>query len=78
MKDVNYSFAVGNLMYIQIYIQLDIIYDIGVLGKYISDYGPMHFQETNKVFRYLQSTKDHMVTYLCINSLDVVRLCNVD
>ena len=31
----------------------------------------IHYKAVKKVFRYLQGTKDHMLTYRCTNSLDV-------
>ena len=38
----------------------------------------IHYQVVKRVFRYLQGTKDHMLTYRCTNSLDVVGYSYVD
>ena len=44
----------------------------------MSNPGLIHYQAVKKVFRYLQGTKYHMLTYRRTNSLDVVGHSNVD
>ena len=39
MKAVPYSSVVGSLMYPQVYTHLDIVFVVGMLGRYLSDYG---------------------------------------
>ena len=52
---------------------------MGVLGgRFMSNFGLIHYQAVKKVFRYLQGTKDHMLTYQHTNSLDVVGYSDVD
>ena len=72
MKNVRYSSAVGSLMYAQVYTRPDIAFTVGVLGRFMSNPSLIHYQAVKKVFRYLQGTKDHMLTYRRTNSLDVV------
>ena len=38
--------------------------------------GLIHYQAVKKVFRYLQGTENHMLTYRRINSLNVVGYSN--
>ena len=72
MKNVRYSLAVGSLMCAQVCTRPDIVFVVGVLGRFMSNPSLIHYQAVKKVFRYLQGTKDHMLTYRRINSLDVV------
>ena len=72
MKYVRYSPAVGSLMYAQVYTRLDIVFVVDVLGKFMSNPSLIHYQAIKKVFRYLQGTEDHMLTYRRTNFLDVV------
>ena len=51
---------------------------VGVLGKFMSNPSLIHYQVVKKVFRYLQGTKDHMLTYRRTNSLDVVGYSDAD
>ncbi|KAL5559300.1 hypothetical protein UlMin_035511 [Ulmus minor] len=51
---------------------------IGVLGRYLSDPGTSHWRAAKKVLRYLQVTKDLMLTYRQTNTLDIVDFCDVD
>ena len=39
MKAIPYSSVVGNLMYAQVCTLLDIVFFVGVLGRYLSDSG---------------------------------------
>ena len=72
MKNVRYSLVVGSLMYAQVSTRLDIFFVVGVVGRFMSNPSLIHLQAVKKVFRYLQGTKDHMLTYRRTNYLDVV------
>ena len=74
MKNVRYSSAVGSLMYAQVCIA----FVVGVLGRFMGNLGLIHYQAVKKVFRYLQCTKHHMLTYQRTNSLDVVGYSDAD
>ena len=43
-----------------------------MLGRYLSDHGQSHWKATKKFLRYLQGTKDLMLTYWHIDTLEVV------
>ena len=77
MKNVHYSSTVGSLIYAQVYTWPNIAFAVSVLGRFMSNPGLIHYQVV-KVFRYLQGTKDHMLTYRRTNSLDVVGYSDVD
>ena len=48
-------------MYAQVCTQPDIYFVMGVLGRFMSNPGLIHYQAVKKVFRYFQVTKDHML-----------------
>ena len=72
MKNVRYSSIVGSLMYAQVCTRFDISFVVGMLGRFMGNPGLIHYQAIKKVFRYLQGTKDHMLTYRRTNSFNVV------
>ena len=51
---------------------------MGVLDRFMNNPDLIHNQTVKKVFRYLQGTKDHMLTYQRTNSLDVVGYSDAD
>ena len=63
MKNVCYSSIVGSLRYAQVCTRFDIAFVVGVFGRFMNNLGLIHYQAFKKVFRYLQVTKDHMLTY---------------
>ena len=63
MKAISYSSVVSSLMYAQVCTYLDIDFVASVLGRHLSDPGKSHWKAAKKVLRYLQGTKDLMLTY---------------
>ena len=63
IKVVPYPSVVGSLMYAQVCTRPNIAFVVGVLGRYLSDPGQNHWKAAKKVLRYLQGTKDLMLTY---------------
>ena len=78
MKAVPYSSVVGNLIYAQVYSRLDISFVIGLLGRHLSDSSQNHRKVATKVMRYLQGTKDLMLTYRRNDTLEVVGFSDSD
>ena len=78
MKAIPYSSVVGSLMYAQVCTHLDIAFVFGVLGRYLSDHSQSHWKAAKKVLRYLQGTKDLMLTYRRIDTLGVVGFSDFD
>lgn len=62
IKGIPYAYAVGSLMYAQTCTRPDIAYAVGLLGRYQSNPGTEHWKEAFKVMRYLQGTRDYMIT----------------
>ena len=78
MRIILYSSLVGILMYAQVCTRPDIAFVVGMLGRYLSNPGSQHWKAAKKVLRYLQGTKDLMLTYRRTNILDVVGFCDAD
>ena len=78
MKAVPYSLVVASLMYAQVCTHPDIASVISVLGRYLSHPGQSHWKATKKVLRYLQGTKDLMLTYWRTDTLEVVGFSDSD
>ncbi|KAL6324412.1 hypothetical protein AAG906_013016 [Vitis piasezkii] len=78
MRTIPYSSVVGSLMYAQVCTRPDIAFVVGMLGRYLSNPGSQHWKATKKVLRYLQGTKDLMLTYQRTSLLDVVGFCDAD
>ena len=62
MKAVLYASAVGSLQYAQVCTRPDLAFITGVLGRYQSNPGIEHWTMVKKALRYVQGTKDLMLT----------------
>ena len=78
MKAIPYSLVVGSLMYVYVYTHPDIAFVVSVLGRHLSDPSQSNWKVVKKVLRYLQGTKDLMLTYRCIDTLGVVGFSDSD
>ncbi|GKA86368.1 hypothetical protein Tco_0808079 [Tanacetum coccineum] len=67
-----YASVVGSLTYDQVCTRPDIAYITSMLGRYQSNSGKEHWKAAKKVLRYLQGTKNSMLTYQKIDNLEVV------
>ena len=59
-------------MYTQVCTHLDIAFVISVLGRHLSNLGQSHWKVIKKILRYLQGTKNLIVTYQRTEILEVV------
>ena len=78
MENIPYASVVGSLMYAQTCTQPDISFVVGMLGRYQSNPGLDHCKAAKKVLRYLQGTKDHMLTYKRSYHLEVIGYTDSD
>ena len=78
MKAVPYSLIMGSLMHAQVYTRPNIAFVVDVLGTYLNDPGQNHWKTAKKVLRYLQGTKDLMLTYRHTDTLEVVGFSDSD
>uniref|UniRef100_A0A1J3K4I8 Retrovirus-related Pol polyprotein from transposon TNT 1-94 n=2 Tax=Noccaea caerulescens TaxID=107243 RepID=A0A1J3K4I8_NOCCA len=63
MQKYPYASLVGSLMYAQVCTRPDISHAVGMLGRFQSNPGIVHWQAAKKVLRYLKGTRNHMLTY---------------
>ncbi|XP_072072045.1 secreted RxLR effector protein 161-like [Arachis hypogaea] len=77
MQNTPYASAVGSLMYAQVCTRPDIAFAVSMLGRYQSNPRIIHWRAT-KVLRYLQGTKDFMLTYRQTDSLKIVGYSDLD
>ena len=59
-------------MYAQVCTLPDIAYIVGMLGRYLSNPGMDHWKAAKRVMRYLQRTKDYMLTYRRSDQLEII------
>ncbi|KAH9668657.1 Integrase catalytic domain-containing protein [Citrus sinensis] len=78
MTNIPYSSVVGSLMYAQVCTRPDIAYVVGMLGRYQSNPGLDHWRAAKKALRYLQGTKDYMLTYRRSDQLEVIGYSDSD
>ena len=78
MKAIPYSSVEGSLMYTLVCTRPDIAFVVGVLGRYLSDSDQSHWKMAKKFLRYLQGTKDLMLTYRNTDTLEVVDFSDSD
>ena len=78
MQQIPYASAIGSLMYAQVYTRPDIAYIVGMLGRYLSNPGKDHWIAAKRVMRYLQRTKDYMLTYRKSDQLEIIEYSDSD
>ena len=78
MQAIPYASVVGSMMYAQICTRLDISFVVGMLGRYQSNPWLDHWKAAKKVLRYLQGTKEYMLTYRRSDHLEVIGYSDSD
>ena len=77
-QKIPYTSVVGSLMYAQVCTHPDIAYIVGMLGRYLSNQGLDHWKASKRVMRYLQRTKDFMLTYRKSDQLEIIGYSDSD
>jgi len=73
MQKIPYASIVGSLMYTQVCTRPDITFIVGMLGKYLNNPRMDYWRVAKRVMRYLQRTKDYMLTYRRLDQLETIR-----
>ncbi|KAJ9550828.1 hypothetical protein OSB04_014873 [Centaurea solstitialis] len=63
VNQLEYSRAIGSLMYAMLSTRPDIAFAVGKLSRYTHNPGLIHWQAINRVFKYLKGTMDYGLTY---------------
>lgn len=72
MKAILYVSAIGSLMYAPVCTCHDLGFVIKILGRFKSNPGIKHWQQVNKVLKFVHGTKGLMFTYKKSDALDIV------
>ncbi|KAL1569025.1 secreted RxLR effector protein 161-like protein [Salvia divinorum] len=72
MKKIPYASAIGSLMYAQVCTRPDLAFIVNMLGMYLSNPRMDHWKAAKRVMRYLQRTKDYMLTYRKSDHLEII------
>ena len=65
-------------MYAQVCTYPDIAFIVGMLERYLSNPGMDHWKAAKRVMRYLQRTKDYMLTYKRSDHLEIIGYSDSD
>eukprot|EP00252_Welwitschia_mirabilis_P028029 TRINITY_DN992_c0_g1_i5.p1 TRINITY_DN992_c0_g1~~TRINITY_DN992_c0_g1_i5.p1 ORF type:complete len:816 (+),score=171.97 TRINITY_DN992_c0_g1_i5:277-2448(+) len=68
VRNIPYASAVGSLMYAMVCTRPDIAYAVGVVSRYMSNYGWNHWLAVKWILRYLKGTQMHC---LCFGNEDL-------
>jgi hypothetical protein len=69
MKSIPYSSAVGSLMYAMVCTRPDIAHAVGVVSRYLSNPGKVHWEAVKWVMRYLRGSSNLKLTLGCKKSM---------
>nr|KAJ0227703.1 hypothetical protein LSAT_V11C100011740 [Lactuca sativa] len=72
VSQLEYSRAIGCLMYAMISTRPDIAYAVGRLSRYTSNPSSHHWQAVSRVFKYLKGTMNYGLTYIGYPSVSEV------
>jgi len=78
MKTIPYASVVGSIMYAQVCTRSDLAFITGMLGIYQSNPRIDHWKAVKKALRYIQGTKDLMLTYKRSDNLEVIGYLDAD
>ncbi|KAL7585002.1 hypothetical protein Lser_V15G46348 [Lactuca serriola] len=69
ISQLEYSKAIGSLMYAMTSTKPDIAFVVGKLSMYTSNPSSQHWQAVNRVFKYLKGTMNYGLSYLGTSSV---------
>jgi hypothetical protein len=78
MKSITYASVVGSLIYAQVCTRPDIAFITGLLGRFQTNPGLKHWEAIMKALRYLQGTKNIILTYRKSDELKFVGYADAD
>lgn len=78
MERIPYASVVGSLNYVQTCTRPDISFAVGMLGRYQSNPGMDHWKAAKKVLRYLQGTKEYMLSYRRSDNIEIIGYSDSD
>lgn len=77
-RKVPYSSAVGSLMYAMVGTRPDIAYAVGLISRFMSKPGVMHWEAVKWLLRYIKGSLDLNLVYTKDKDFDVQGFCDSD
>ena len=56
IKKVPYASTIRSLIYVMVCTRLDIVQVVGVVSRYMNNYGKMHYETVKWILKYFQNT----------------------
>lgn len=78
MENVPYSNVIGSIMYAMIGTRCDLAYAVGLVSRYMSRPGLVHWAVVKWVLRYMKGTKEHKLVFRNNESFKVEGFCDAD
>ncbi|XP_057838310.1 secreted RxLR effector protein 161-like [Cryptomeria japonica] len=80
MSTVSYQNDIGSLMYAMVSSRPDIAHAVRMVSQFSNCYGPQHWAVVKRIFRYLQGTINHRITFSgsSKDSLQLTGYCDAD
>ncbi|CAH1109761.1 unnamed protein product [Psylliodes chrysocephalus] len=72
LEEVPYREAVGSLMFTAVVSRPDIMYAVGVVSRYVTNYSTIHWNAVKRIIRYLKSTIYYGIKYECNSNLPIL------
>ena len=63
MKGIRYSEAIGSILWPAVISRPDITYTTGILSQFIQNPGYAHWEGVKRIITYLNTTKNHWLTF---------------
>lgn len=73
-----YSNVIGSIMYAMIGTRCDLAYAVGLVSRYMSRPGLVHWAVVKWVLRYMKGTKEHKLVFRNNESFKVEGFCDAD
>ena len=78
MSNVPYRSVIGSLMYLMVSTRPDLAAPLSILSRFLANPGPIHWEATKKVLRYLRGTVSMGLKYQRTGSVDPVAFCDAN
>ena len=77
-EEVPYCSAVGSIMYAMVGTRPDLAHGIGVVSRYMSKLGNLHWEAVKWLLRYIKGTQDLHLVFTKAEKLEIQGFCDSD
>jgi hypothetical protein len=78
MANVPFRSVIGSLMYLMVSTRPDLAAPLSILSRFLANPGPIHWEATKKVLRYLRGTVSMGLKYQRTGSIDPYVFCDAN